>query len=103
LQHLRLGERRKRLVGGDIQLIGRGRGDLDQVLIPGDGFQLIAGQVARDIDIAVLQQQQLLRPFLHVADEEAFGGGRFGGVRIGVEDHVVVGCPTGELIRPVAG
>ena len=74
-----------------------------EVGIVRDGAKLIAGQVPRQIDVASLQQQELRRRLLDVADEDALRRWRNARVRVGVKDYVLVRLEGRELIWSVAG
>ena len=75
-----------------------------QVLVAGDRLELVGAQVARDVDVALLQQQQLRRRDRRRGASRSRRMHRLlRRMRIGVDDHVVARRPLGQLVRSGAG
>ena len=98
--HLGLGEVGVLHVQADVEhgALGRGRGA--DVLVRAQRGKVLWRQVARDVDVALLQQQALRRGLLHVAVDHAahFGLGAKV-VVVALEREDLVGAPLADLER----
>ena len=104
LAHLGLGEDRVLLVEAEVvDRALRRRRRLD-VLVGGERGQVLRRQVARDVGVALLEQQALGRGFLHVAVDDARQLGLLAVVVVvALERDDLVGAPLAELERAGAG
>ena len=93
LMHLHLREFRRRLVHRDVHRRALWRRRDRIVLVAADRLELVGTQIARDIDVALLQHQQLRRRIGDVPQHDPAHQGLFGVVRVDVDDHVVARRP----------
>ena len=104
LAHLGLGEVRVLLIQAEIPDGALGRlGDLD-VGVARHRRQILGRQLARDVDVALLQQQPLGRGLGDVAGDDALELGRAQPiVGVGLVGHALVGLPGLQLEGARAG
>ena len=103
LMHLHLLQLRHRLVHRDVHRGALRRRCDRQVLVAGDRLELVGAEVARDVDVALLQQQKLRRRIGDMAQDDASHQRLLRRVRVGVDDHVIARRPFGQLVRAGAG
>ena len=93
--------RRSAARGRHVPLHGR-LGDAVTVkfLLPPIDLSWSVTQIARNIDVSLLQHQQVGRRIGDVPQHDPAHQGFFGIVRVDFDDHVVARGPFGQLVRP---
>ena len=104
LADLGLGEHRILLVQAEVVDRALGRGRRPDVLVGRQRGEILRREVARDVGVALLEQQALRRGFLHVAVDDARHLGLFAVVVVvALERDDLVGAPFAQLQRAGAG